>query len=178
MFGGEQVAKPALRESQFSERNCTMRLFNRKTGVVVAALVLIGVGGTAFAYFTSTGSGATDAATGDSTSWAVTTSDVAGDPLTPGGPTDTVEVTVANNNSGVQSLNDLTVAVADKDGKEWNSGKCTAADFAVKMIKQPTFGDVASGASVTGVASVQMVNRDANQDDCKNVKVPLYFYAS
>lgn len=155
-----------------------MRLFNRKTGVVVAALVLIGVGGTAFAYFTSTGSGATEAATGDSTSWQVTTSGVAGEPLTPGGPTDTVEVTVANTNSGVQSLSDLTVVVADKDGKQWTSGKCTADDFAVAIIKPPAFGDVAPGEKVTGVASVQMVNTNANQDDCKNVKVPLYFYAS
>ncbi len=77
-----------------------------------------------------------------------------------------------------RASSDLTVVVANKDGKQWNSGKCTADDFAVKMIKTPTFGEVASGATVTGVAAIQMVNRDSNQDDCKNVKVPLYFYAS
>ena len=63
-------------------------------------------------------------------------------------------------------------------GNLWTSGKCTADDFAVAIIKPPAFGDVAPGEKVTGVASVQMVNTNANQDDCKNVKVPLYFYAS
>ena len=55
---------------------------------------------------------------------------------------------------------------------------CSAADYTVTA---PVFtaGNVNPGSTVTGTATIQMINRTAvNQDGCKLATVPLYFTAA
>ena len=148
-----------------------------KSAVVAGTVLALTGGGVAFAYWTSTGNGAGEANAGTSSTWAVTTDAATGGLLTPGGPTDSVAFHVKNNNSGVQNLQSVVVTVATSDGTPWSSGTCNADDFTVGT---PDFtgGDVASGATVDGTVTLQMNNNDENQDDCKNVTVPLYVSAS
>ena len=149
-----------------------LRMTKKKAAVIGGVSAAVVTGGVAFAYWTSDGTGTGSVTTGDSVAWEVTidSTDLAG--LTPGGPGETVSFHVKNNNTGVQALQGTVASVVDTS----NSG-CTAADFDVSATTI-TYGDVAAGATVDGTFEITMVNRAANQDDCKNVTVNLEVAAS
>ncbi len=153
--------------------------FSKKTkAAVLAGVLTVGIAGGAYAYWTTTGTGAGTASTGTSSVFAVTTEAATGGPLTPGGPTQTVAFHVQNANSGVQRLSGVAVTVAASGGAAWTAiPGCSAADYTVGT---PTFtaGDIASGSSTDGTVTITMKNLSTNQDACKNVSVPLYFSAS
>jgi hypothetical protein len=153
-----------------------MRNSKRMSIVAGGTAVLMGTG-IAFAYWTTTGDGHGTASTGTSSSWAVTTDAATGDPLTPGGPTQTVAFHIENNNSGVQHLQGVVVSIKNANDTAWNVGSCTASDF---QLGTPSFtaGDVLPGATANGSVTISMVNGSGNQNDCKNVTVPLFVHAS
>lgn len=149
----------------------------RITAVAVStAVVALGAGG-AFAYWTSTGSGSGSGSTGTATNFVVASSAATGDPLTPGGPTQTVAFTVTNPGSGSQNLSSVVVTVATSTGGVWTSGTCSAADYTVST-PAITYGQIAPGGTATGTVTLTMNNLATNQDACKGVTVPLYFAAS
>ncbi|RNL61016.1 hypothetical protein EFK50_16650 [Nocardioides marmoriginsengisoli] len=137
----------------------------------VAVAVFAG-GGIAFAYWTSTGSGTGTATTGTSSVWDVQVDEVDLDNLTPGGPTNTIPFSVQNDNSGVQRLQNTVASVVDT-----SDPGCTSDDFTVSATTI-TYGDVASGATVNGTFTVQMIDTGSNQDACKGVTVNLKVDAS
>ncbi len=146
--------------------------------VLVASVLTLATAGGAYAYWSSLGNGSGSATTGTSSVFAVTTDAATGDPLTPGGPTQTVGFHIQNNNSGVQRLSTVTVTVANANGTAWTTVPgCSAADYTVGT---PTFtaGDIASGATKDGTVTVTMKNLATNQDACKNAAVPLFVSAS
>lgn len=149
-----------------------LRMTKKKAVVIGGVTAVVVTGGVAFAYWTSDGTGSGTVTTGDSVAWEVTidSTDLAG--LTPGGPGETVEFHVKNNNTGVQALQNTVAAVVDTS----NSG-CTDADFDVSATTI-TYGDIAAGDTVDGTFEITMVNRAANQDACKNVTVNLEVNAS
>jgi hypothetical protein len=76
----------------------------------------------------------------------------------------------------------VTAVVANANGAAWTTtgpnGGCSAADFTVSPVTIAA-GDVLAGATVDGTVTIQMINRNVNQDDCKSLtSVPLYFVAS
>ncbi|WP_104175792.1 hypothetical protein [Arthrobacter sp. Y81] len=155
------------------------RVAGRKKRIIIttAALVAVG-GGAAFAYWTATGTGNTTATAGTSANFTISSS-VAGDPLSPDGPTQIVTFTVTNPGTGVQKLTNITAAVAGTTGAAWTSVPgCSADDFEVGV---PDFDvtEIAAGGTVTGTVTLQMVDiPGTNQDGCKNATVPLHFSAS
>jgi hypothetical protein len=156
-----------------SKGSTMSRITKKKYGVVAAATaILLLVGGIAYAYWTSTGSGTGTATTGTSSDWVVTVDSVDNDDLSPAGPTQTIAFHVKNTNSGVQNLQNTVASVVDTS----NAG-CTAADFAVSSTTI-TYGNVASGATVDGTFTLQMIETGSNQDACKNVTVNLKVDAS
>jgi hypothetical protein len=157
-----------------------MRKFNKKSVIAAAALAILAVGGgTAFAYWTTTGSGTGAATTGTSTSWTVAAAPAQGPALTPGGAPQTVAVTVTNPGTGVQHLTSVSASVANADGSAWTAvADCSAADYTVSFTPPFTAADVAAGGTASGTATIQMVNSATNQDGCKLASVPLYFVAS
>lgn len=153
------------------------KVAGRKKRIIIttAAMVAIG-GGAAFAYWTATGIGTGAASTGETVAFKVLSSPATGDALSPGGPIQSVAFTVKNENTGTQNLASVTAKVATDDGSAWTAGSCSAADF---LVTDPaiTTGQLAAGATASGTVTIQMVNRNANQDDCQGVTVPLYFEA-
>ena len=147
------------------------------TGIVLA--LVLGGGGAAFAYWTSSGTGTGTATTGTSTALTVTSTAPTGGALSPGGPTQTVAFSVANPGTGAQALASVVVTAASAGGATWTSVPgCSAADY---TIGTPviTYGTIAGGASLGGTVTVTMINRaGTNQDACQGVTVPLYFIAS
>lgn len=142
-----------------------------------AALVAIG-GGAAFAYWTATGSHDTTTTAGTSSNFAIASS-VAGDPLSPNGPTQTATFTVTNPGTGVQKLTNVVVTIAGTNGAAWTAvSGCSADDF---VVGKPNFTatEIEAGKSVSGTVTLQMVDRPGvNQDGCKGATVPLHFAAS
>jgi hypothetical protein len=151
--------------------------FTRKRAAAIAtgaALTFI-VGGVAFAYWSTTGTGTGSADTGDVVGVTIhaTSTPVAG--LYPGGPTQNVSGNFDNANSGSVYIKQVTVAV----DPTWSVGTtlpCTAADF---TVTQPAVNnaEIASGTGVGawGTATIKMNNLSTNQDNCKGVTVPLVF---
>jgi len=150
----------------------------RFTAAVVAGTLVALGGGGAFAWWTSTGTGTGTATTGTSTAFTVASTGTTGGPLSPGGPTQTVAFTVTNPGTGSQMLTAVTAAVLDSVGDAWDGpGDCSAADYTVGT-PAVTYGAIAGGANVQGTVTVTMINRPADQDDCKGATVPIYFEAN
>lgn len=160
----------------------------QKLATAAAAATLAGGAGLAFAYWTSEGTGSGSAGTGSDAGWTVATDAAVGDALTPGGPeVQTVDFHVTNDSTGHQGLQAVAIKVANADGTSWSSGSCDADDFSVggetagttHTITYTPVVDLAGGATHDDDVTITMVNKvDANQDDCKNVIVPLHLAAS
>ncbi len=86
-------------------------------------------------------------------------------------------------------MTSVSIAIKNADGSEWSStaatGKpaCTKADFEITqpsaLNKDLVPGDNqfnSAGTAGTG-AKIQLVNRDADQENCKGVNVPLAYSA-
>jgi hypothetical protein len=151
----------------------------RSTIIAIAATVLLSAGGgAAFAYWTASGSGAGVASTGTTTAFTVTTSAPTGGPLTPGGPAETVNFTVANPGTGSQKLSAVVAKVAASDGTVWTAiDGCSALDYSLG-VPTITYGEIAGSSSVSGTVTITMLDLGSSQDACKNASIPLYFAAS
>jgi hypothetical protein len=138
------------------------------------AVALLAVGGSAFAYWATTGSGTATGSTGTNTAIVVKlTSTVTG--LAPGLAAQSLSGNFDNPNASPVYVTAVTATVTgtDKTG-------CTASDYTIAGTA-PVGAQVAAG---TGVGSwsgltIQFNNKPAtNQDVCKNAVVSISFSAS
>jgi len=159
------------------------RVTGRKKRIIITTAAMLAVGtGAAFAYWSAAGTTTAKAETGKSVAFKVSSTALVGEALTPGGPLQSADFTVKNENTGVQNLSGLVVKVANSDGTPWTTATgCSAADF---EVIGPLFGPghgtgpIEGKKSVSGKVSIQMRNLDENQDRCQGVSVPLHFAAS
>ncbi len=150
----------------------------KRTAIVLATLLTVVGAGSAFAYWTATGTGTGEATTGESTAFVITSETAVGE-ITPGGPGETVDFTVTNPGSGTEYLSNVTVTLADTDGTAWvPATDCLIADYSVSVTTAPVYGEIAAGGSLTGTVTVTLANTAVNQDACQGQVVPLYFVAS
>jgi hypothetical protein len=143
---------------------------------VVATLV---VAGSAFAYFTSTGTGTGSATVGSTAAWTVTPATATGGPLYPGSGSVTIPYTVTNGGSGHQDLTATSATVASSGGNVTQAGVavpgCLASWFNAVNTPPSTPGalpqDLAGGASATGgYVTVTMTDAATSQNVCQGVK--------
>jgi hypothetical protein len=181
-----------------------MRKFSKKHYLAAgaAAALIVGGAGMAYAYWTTTGSGDGSGSAGTTSNWTVafqtTTDDTAGVALSPGGATQTVHFTVKNADSGHAALNDVTLTVANaasafSSRANTSLPACTASDFEISNVSltdgaaTPTVRssstndvtgsplyDVAGGSTITGTATLALLNGTDNQDNCQGVTVPVH----
>lgn len=125
-------------------------------------------GGAAFAYWSTTGSGtgSADAAASASTMTLSTNFDAG---ITPG-TSKTVTVKADNPTDGGLSLYGTTLSFVVSTDTEG----CTAADFSISAVAADNV-TVAAGADDTtvGTATLNMLNRDVNQDACKGATITV-----
>jgi len=171
-----------------------MRLKKRTLILLAAAVAAIGIAVGAYAYFTSTGTGTGSATVGTDSAWTVgqTAADtLAVGPLYPDtavgtGTIQTNSYHVKNNSTGNQALAQVDISIANADGSAWSSGACTKDDFSVggeadgvTHTDTSLAGTFTGGQDkTTGTVTVQMIDNNANQNDCRGLTVPLYFSAS
>jgi hypothetical protein len=162
-----------------------MKRFTMKKKIIAgaaAAALVAGIGGAAFAYFTSTGSGTGNGQVGSATNFTVTVAAYTGSAnLYPGTGSQNVTYTVTNSGSGDQLLTSTSAALtADVNGDVFDTTAnatavgCKASWFTVTN-HQPTTPAVpatlAGGASATGgnVDLSMPSNSTDNQDPCQGV---------
>jgi hypothetical protein len=145
---------------------------------IVTGILLVGGGGAAFAFWTSSGSGTGVASTGTSTAFTVDSSEPSGGPLTPGGNSETVAFTVTNPDAGSQMLSSVEATVAASDGTEWTAVEgCSALDYTVGT-PEISYGEIAGEGTVDGTVTITMNDLETSQDACKSADVPIYFAAN
>jgi hypothetical protein len=151
---------------------------NKKTKIAVLATALVIAGGAAFAYWTSAGSGSGTADTGTSVGVTIVQTPVAADALFPGGAPVALSGTFTNTNTGPVYVAQVTVAV----DPAWTFGTgtpaCTAGDFTLVQPTATNADVLANDTSTWGGASIVMINKATNQDNCKNQTVPLLYTSS
>lgn len=140
------------------------------SGVVVAVLA---VGGVAFAYFTSTGSGTGQATVGTATNWTVTPGAPSGT-MYPGVGSTTIVFTVQNAGTGNQQDNNDTVSIPTSGADVTSHGVdvpgCLATWFtATKGTDNAQGVDFAPGQTKTVTVTVTMSDPNVAQDACQGV---------
>ena len=156
-----------------------MRITRRKK-LFVAGIAAVGLlGGSALAYWTTTGSGSGSAAVGTSTAVIVTQLGTI-TAMTPGSTAQAVDFRINNPAATNQTIASVLVSIFDVTGPNITGGNpCTAADF---TLVQPN----AINADLTpgnhdyqpSGATLAMKNTASNQDGCKGATVSLAFAAS
>jgi hypothetical protein len=155
-----------------------MRITRRKK-LFIAGITAVGLmGGSALAYWTTTGSGSGSANVGTSTTVTVAQlGTITG--LTPGSAAQPVDFRITNSATTNQTITSVAVSIASVTGGSNLPNACTAADF---TLVQPsaTYGDLTPGIHnyQPSGASLALDNTASNQDGCKNATVTLAFAAS
>jgi hypothetical protein len=174
------------------------KFFTSKKGLVLLGTMVVAVAAAigAYAYFTSTGTGTGSATVGTSTAWTLGQTGTTGPALLPDasigtGNIQTKAYDITNPSLGNQNLAQVDVSVAMANGSAWSSQTdplkpaCSKDDFSVggaatggTYTDTDSAGDFLAGETRSDTVSVQMIDNNANQDNCKGVTVPLYFSAS
>jgi hypothetical protein len=155
------------------------RRVSRKKKVVIATVAMVGIGGAAFAYWTTTGTGTGAADTGDVQAVAVNqTSVVTG--LAPGSGTQALSGNFDNPNSGpayVTAVSGTVTAVNNALGDPITG--CDAGDYTIAGTGL-VGSDVPAGSGVGswGNLTIAFNNTSANQDACKNAQVVISYTSS
>lgn len=150
----------------------------KRATIALAAILTFSAAGVAFAYWTSTGTGAGEATTGTSVAFTITSEDPVGT-IAPGSAGQTVAFTVTNDGEGTQHLTGVTVAMASADGTPWvPTGTCLIGDYTATITTVPAAGDIVADGSVDGEVTVTLANTAVDQDDCQGQEVPLHLVAS
>ncbi len=140
---------------------------NRFTGVAVGVIAAAAIGGAAFAYFTSTGSGSGTAPVNSTSPWVLSSGPISG--FGPGTGTQNIVGTATNSLSQKEFIGTVTPTVSSTS----NPG-CTAADFT--LTNGVINADTVSGASGLNFGTITFNDRaGVNQDACQGVTVTLSF---
>jgi hypothetical protein len=158
-----------------------MRKPSKKALAVVTAVALLAGGGTAFAYWTTTGTGAGTAATTAGTLNNLTFTQSTVNAMYPGDSSQALTVGVKN--TGTESTYVTTVKAyitTDKSG-------CTGADFKIAGVATGTAlaptgltwtaADLAANGTADATSTIQFNNTTANQDACKTATVTVHYVA-
>jgi hypothetical protein len=152
------------------------RLFDRKFIAVAGVIALLSAAG-AYAYFSQTGSGSGSAATGSGVPVVVNqTSVIAG--LTPGSTAQALSGDFDNANPGRAHVASVTASLYSvTDGAGAPITGCTIADYRINSATATVNQNVASGTAVGSWSgpTIEMLDRDLNQDACKGATVVVHY---
>lgn len=166
------ATKRSAKQRRRSRRRAAMVLVPTVGGVFIA--------GTAFAYWTTSGSGTGTSLTGTGQAVVVTQTNIPSG-LVPGGPSLPITFKINNPKSTPQYIAGVTIAVGTILNVSDSSPAtgCTSSDF---VLTQPGAinADLAAGDTNynSTSAAIRMINTASNQDGCKNVTVNLTYTAA
>lgn len=168
------------------------RFMNKKVAAIGAAVGLtLGLGGAAFAYFSSTGTGTGSATTGSGSTVKITDNG----PYTgllPQGPAQDITVTVTNpSNAQSQYVSGITAYLTVNGATAVDDYTCSSADYLLNGVAGTSSGspvaiagwtaqDLApSAAASTTPASANTIQfndlTNQNQDSCQGLSVTIHY---
>jgi hypothetical protein len=159
-------------------------MFSTKKRIAAVALsgaVILGAGGIAAAYFTSTGTGTGTGAVGTAGNniTVVGTETVA---LTPAGPGGTVSFTASNGSNFNQRLSNIHLVSITPDVSHPTCATVLGTDFSMADVPVGvTDGNLAPSASnvaLTETGTLQMLDSGVNQNACQGAALTLAFTTS
>ncbi|MCU1690729.1 MAG: hypothetical protein JWN20_2657 [Jatrophihabitantaceae bacterium] len=150
---------------------------NRKIAAGVAAGLMVAAGaGTAFAYWTTSGSGTGSATTSVGAASLVVAQTSTISNMYPGDSAQTISGTVKNTAVNSAYVTQVVVSIASVTG---GLGACDATDYTLASPTMLIGTDVASGVTVNFAgATLKFNNKATNQDGCKGATVNLAYAAS
>ncbi len=143
------------------------RFMNKKVAAVgLAAGIILGSAGAAFAYFSGSGSGSGSASTGSVAGTDLTISQTnTPSGLLPGGPAGTLDLTIKNTVSGSEEVGRVTGVVTAVTSRSLLSEPCSTGFYTVAPVAVNT--DLAAGASKSVTTTISMSDDGNNQDNCQ-----------
>lgn len=148
---------------------------SRKRIVIIglAAVIVLGGAGAAWAYFSSTGSGTGQATVGSAATWTVTAGTPTGT-IYPGYGNSQIAYTVKNNASGEQQFTTATAAVNSSGGNVTQNGTvvtgCLATWFTATVSADPSVStNIAPAGTASVTVTVTMPSSTTNQNVCQGV---------
>ena len=157
-----------------------MRIITRKRVAALAAILAVGGGTIAYAYWTTGGSGSGSAATGTTSNIVVNQTGSAITGMYPGQTVNLSGTFTNTANPGSVYVTAVTAAVHTFSSQTDSSKPaCTQADFAIGGTA-PVGAEVAHGTGVGSWSGLTLTLTDAgtNQDNCKGLTVTLDYTAS
>lgn len=152
-----------------------MRKLNKKAKFAVAGITVAAVvgGGTAYAFWSTTGSGTGSAATSAGASnLAISQTSVISD-LAPGATAQTISGSVTNNATTNAYVTSVTVSIDSVTG---GAGACDASDYTLANPTMSVASDLApNGSANFSGATLAFNNKATNQDGCKGATVNLAY---
>jgi hypothetical protein len=143
-----------------------MPKLNKKIALAVAAASIVAIGGgTAFAYWTTTGSGSGSATNGTANGSLTLTAHFT-DGLTPGA-TEAVNYTAANTGTSNLLVNNIHAVVSTSDPA------CLASDFTVPDTASGVNVPAGATATAVGASTITFANTAVSQDACKGAVITL-----
>lgn len=146
------------------------RLTKKRSLVGLSVVASLAIAAGAFAYFTSTGSGTSQASVGNPSNWSVTFPTAATGTMYPGAGSTVIPYTVTNSNTGHQQLSATTTSVVTETNGDIESHGadvpgCLASWFHTANTS-PAANDLAGGASENGSVTVTMDDAAVSQNSC------------
>lgn len=142
-----------------------MHKFTKKTLAAATAIALLGGGGVAYAYWTTTGAG-TGAATNASDNGTIVLYAAYSDDLTPGA-SETVTYTADNAGTSNLFVGTITPTVTVVPAG------CLAVDFTIAPTTSNTMVLAGATGTAVGTGTLAFANTALNQDLCKGAVVTL-----
>ena len=152
-----------------------------KVVVATAALLVVGTGTAAYAYWSTSGAGTGSAVTSGGAADLTVTQTAAPTDLAPGVAPGAISVSVKNNAANDVQVNQVVVSITGVTAPSSDATHpCSAADYA---LSNPTMtsgaGVLAAGSTVSfSGASLAFNPTAANQDGCKGATVQLAYAVS
>ncbi|EON22599.1 hypothetical protein CF8_3454 [Nocardioides sp. CF8] len=154
------------------------RSSSRRSKVLGVTVALVAIGGTAFAYWTTTGTGVGSADTGTTAAVTVIQTSSVTD-LAPGSGTQPLSGTILNPNSGpVYVTKIVAVVTAVNDAAGDPIAGCGAGDYTIAGTGAVGADVPADDTGSWGNLTIAFNNTTANQDACKNGQVVIGYTAS
>jgi hypothetical protein len=151
----------------------------RRILVLVGVVAVLGAAIGAYAYWTQGGTGTGTATAGNTSAITVNqTSSVTG--LYPGGPAATLSGNFTNPNSGSVQISSITAVVSSITNGSSDGSKpaCTSADFTIGGSVGTTTIPAGTGVGSWSGLTVQLLNTNANQDNCKGATANITYTAN
>jgi hypothetical protein len=170
----EQVVEQEQVEVQVPQRN-----HRRRKLVALGLVAVLGMGGAAYAYFTTTGSTTGNTRAGTDTPLTFTTTitpDASG--LVPGGVDADVgfdAINAATNDQRVDTIHLTGVTAWTDAGHTLTATGCVTADFTVADVVASQVVPGLATTAITAHGALHFADSGINQDDCKNAYLVLSF---